>query len=118
MSEFYGDHAYRDYHHQYTDVGQDYVLFEVSCAVCNMVLFEFLHHQKHEQPDWTWRRYGKYGPPMSAQSWYKPSVRVFHDPENGHHSFVTLETGNEDKNQVVRSRPMTRHQFEDWKEKK
>ena len=114
MNEYYGDHEYRNYHHQYTEVGQDYVLFEVSCAECNMVIFEFVHHQKSEQPDWTWRRYDKYGPPMSAQSWYKPSVLVFHNSENGHHSFVALEKGNEDKNQIVRSRPMTRYQFEEW----
>jgi hypothetical protein len=80
-----------------------------------MVLFEFVHHQKYEQPDWTWRIYDKYGPPMSAQSWFKPGVRVFHDSEKGWHSFVTLEKGNEDKNMVVRSRPMTNHQFQDWK---
>ena len=102
MSEYYGNHEF----------GQEYVLFEVSCAICNMVLFEFVHHQKHDQPDWTWRIYG---PPMSAQSWYKPSVRVFHEPEKGYHSFVTLEKGDEDKNMVVRSRPMTNYQFREWK---
>jgi hypothetical protein len=102
------------YHHQYTDVGQDYVLYEVSCETCGMVLFEFVHQQAHEHADWMWRLYGPYGPPRQAQSWYKPSVRVLHDPNNGHHSFVALETGNENKNQVVRSRPMTHYQFKEW----
>jgi tRNA uridine 5-carbamoylmethylation protein Kti12 len=114
---FWGDgyHEYQPYCHQVNDIGQDYSLFEVSCGVCGLVLFEFVHHMKKEQPDWVWRHYDKYGPPASAQSWYKPIVRVLHNSDTGEHVFLALEKGTEDKNQVVRCRPMTHYQFQEWK---
>lgn len=118
---FWGD-GYHEYgtaehygHHQYTDIGQDYALFEVSCSVCGVVIFEFVHQQKRAQPDWIFRQYDRFGPPMSAQSWFKTSVRVIHDGERGEHRIAILEKPDEDKNMTVRSRPMTHLQFKDWK---
>ena len=97
-------------HHQFTDKGYDYVAFEVRCGVCEMLLFEFVHKQRVTMCDDRLLAIPAPNPPMGAESWYKPAVRVVCGET---HSLVPVKEG-EDLNQVVTSRQMSQAEWEKW----
>ena len=102
-------------HHQWTGPSQSYVCFQVKCQTCGMLLFEFVHKQEYLNSQERIMAIPDPRPPMGAQSWYKPAVRVVHrDDTNGiSHEFESARVG-QDKNQVVTSVPWTRAQFDAW----
>ena len=106
-------------HHQFTDKGYDYVAFEVRCGVCKMLLFEFVHQQKYSGSYKRLMAIPDSNPPVGAQSWYKPSVKVICTPASdggdSFHGFIRVAEG-EDRNQVVTSRQMNFEEFKKWME--
>jgi|ERR1700722_1552898 len=110
-------------HHQFTDRGYDYVAFEVRCSTCHMLLFEFVHHQQYRNSQDRILALPAPNPPMGAQSWYKPAVKVVCTPRIScggdeiapFHGFIKVTEG-EDRNQAVTSRQMSQAEFEKWSE--
>lgn len=102
-------------HHQFTDKGFDYVAFEVRCGVCKMLLFEFAHKQRITISQDRLLAIPPPNPPMSAESWYKPAVRIVCGICGETHSLVPVKDG-EDRNQLVTSRQMNQAEWEKWSE--
>lgn len=110
-------------HRQFTDPGQDYVMFTIHCGTCGQVMLEFVHKQvpiDRDLPRGANR--SSYEPNRevdtgsgfaSAQSWYKPLVRVACVGTAGQHIVTPVKDG-EDRNQVCRSRPLTHAEFVAW----
>ena len=109
-------HTYHDSygnigHHQVNNKGHDYSLFEVRCGTCRELLFEFVHLMGRTSYHPWLLAIPDPNPSMGAQSWYKPAVQVV--CRDGNHSFLPL-LGDEDRNQVITSHPMTEEEFQDW----
>ena len=111
MGETYYDSYGNIGHNQCNDKGKDYSLFEVKCQTCGELLFEFVHKMGLTSPSRWIMAIPDPNPAMSAQSWYKPAVQVI--CRNGNHSFLPL-LGDEDRNQVIKSYPMTEPEFKEW----
>lgn len=101
--------------HAYTEKGYDYAVFTVSCEQCGAPIFQFVHEQTFDQPylDVSLRNYSpKYGPPMSARSWYKTMMRVVHVADNIHMLYPSENGVN--NNQRGRARQMSNSEFQGW----
>lgn len=100
-------------HHHTTEKGQDYVLFQVKCETCGVLLFEFVHKQGWLVQETRIMAIPDPNPPMGAKSWYKPMVRIICKGSSLRHSFAPALEG-ENRNQVCTSRGMTEDEFEEW----
>lgn len=112
--------------HQLTDDGQDYSLFSIHCGDCGQLLYEFVHKQVFvgylppEPP-----KFIDLNAPIDrrtpsgyaqAQSWCSAKLLIRCTRLTDETTIHTLDTPMPSKslNQVVRSRAMTRTQFNEW----